>query len=52
MVTRSRIQTRPSNISYVMVGSEEKKQHLVKNMSVPMNRIFNSHDESFVFDLM
>lgn len=55
MFTRSRIQTGPSNISqkiYATVGSEEKTQHLVKNMGIPMNHIFNSRDESFVFDLM
>lgn len=37
---------------YATVGSEEKRQYLFRNMGIPMNHIFNSRDESFVFDLM
>ena len=37
---------------YATVGTERKKEHLVKTFNVPMNRIFSSRDESFVQGVM
>jgi NADPH:quinone reductase-like Zn-dependent oxidoreductase len=37
---------------YVTVGNEEKSTFLMENWQIPKNRIFNSHSESFVADLM
>lgn len=37
---------------YATCGNEEKVQHLVNNCDIPRNRIFNSHDDSFLADVM
>jgi NADPH:quinone reductase-like Zn-dependent oxidoreductase len=36
----------------VTVGNEEKVQFLQTEFGIPRNRIFNSHDSSFLPDLM
>ena len=37
---------------YATVGSEEKVQYLMETYGLPRNRIFNSHDSSFVEGVM
>lgn len=37
---------------YATVGSNDKIEYLIKNFSLPRERIFSSRDESFVTDLM
>ena len=34
------------------VGTEEKVRHLIEEFNIPLNRIFNSRDDSFVEGIM
>ena len=37
---------------YATVGNEEKAEYLVETFGIPREHIFNSHDSSFVPDIM
>jgi len=42
----------PKGKIFATVGNDEKVQYLIDNFNIPRHHIFNSHDESFLADLM